>query len=214
MSIFLKATLSGWYPAFLNPVVDLILSNPQCKEILDIGTGPGTLPQLLIRKDSSLNITGVDTSSSMIKEAHRRISHKKVIFDLQEVSHPFPFEKHQFDAITICSVLFLLNDTIKNDLLKEALRVLKPKGRIIILTPSGKKAIISSLIEVWKYPFSKYNFTFPIWKLATTHSARKWQNQKYLAQFTKKLQLNYEKKLAFNNNATIEIISKHQQHEK
>jgi ubiquinone/menaquinone biosynthesis C-methylase UbiE len=194
MWIFLKATLSGWYPAFLNPVVDLILSNPQCKEILDIGTGPGSLPQLLCRKDPSLNITGIDTSSSMINEAHRRNSFKNISFDLQEANHPLPFEKNQFDAITICSVLFLLNDSIKNDLLKEALRVLKPKGRIIILTPSGKKAIISSLIEVWKYPFSKYNFTFPIWKLATTHSARKWQNQKYLAQFTKKLQLNYEKK--------------------
>jgi 2-polyprenyl-3-methyl-5-hydroxy-6-metoxy-1,4-benzoquinol methylase len=78
MSIFLKATQSGWYPEFLNPVVDSVLVNPKHKQILDIGTGPGTLPQMLISKDSGLQITGIDISKSMIDKARRRVSHKNV----------------------------------------------------------------------------------------------------------------------------------------
>lgn len=88
------------------------------------------------------------------------------------------------------------------------MRVLKPGGKIIILTPSGMKPILSSFIEMWDYRFSIYNFTFPIWKLATTGGARKWQRQKWSEKYAKENQLNYRTTLTFNNNATIEIISK------
>ena len=208
MSIFLKATRSGWYPEFLNPVVDSVLGNPKYKQILDIGTGPGTLPQMLINKDSGLQISGIDISKSMIDEARKTVSHKNVSFEYQEENKPLPFTTEQFDVVTFCSVLFLLDDSIKTILMNEAIRILKPGGKIIILTPSGRKPILSSFFEVWQYPFSINNFTFPVWKIATTRGARKWQRQKWSEKYAKENQLSYTKSLAFNNNATIEIISK------
>jgi ubiquinone/menaquinone biosynthesis C-methylase UbiE len=207
MSIFSKATKSGWYPQFLNPVVEAITRNSQNHTILDIGTGPGTLPEMLIMKDSGLKITGIDIDSTMIDEAKSRLSHLNVSFQNQKVNAPLQFVNEQFDVVTFCSVLFLLDDTIKTGLMNEAVRVLKANGRIIILTPSGKKPILSAFIEVWRYKFSFNNFTFPIWKIATTRGGRKWQRQKWLESYAMVNHLNYSCSLTFNNNATIEIIS-------
>ncbi len=208
MSIFIKATKSGWYPEFLNPVVETIVSNTENRTILDIGTGPGTLPQMLIQKDSSLQITGIDIDTTIIDEAKRGRFHKNVSFQYQKINAPLQFASEQFDVVTFCSVLFLVKDDIKSDLMNEALRILKPNGQIIILTPSGKKPILSSLIEVWKYKFSFNNFTFPIWKIATTRGGKKWQRQKWLENYSVENKLNYTANLTFNDNATIEIISK------
>jgi ubiquinone/menaquinone biosynthesis C-methylase UbiE len=208
MSIFIKATRSGWYTEFLNPVVETITSNAENHTVLDIGTGPGTLPKMLIQKDSSLQITGIDINTTMINEARKNVSHKNVSFQYQKINAPLEFADKQFDVVTFCSVLFLVDDNIKAELMNEALRVLKPNGKIIILTPSGKKSILSSFIEVWRYNFSFNNFTFPIWKIATTRGARKWQRQKWLEHFAKDNKLNYTVTLTFNNNATIETISK------
>jgi len=208
ISVFSKATKSGWYPEFLNPIIDVITRNAEQTKILDIGTGPGTLPQMLIEKDSSLQIVGIDIDSVMIDEARRRFTHKNVTYQNQKINAALDFPDVQFDVVTFCSVLFLVDDSIKTNLMNEAIRVLKPNGKIIILTPSGRKSIISSFLEVWKYPFSFNNFTFPIWKITTTNGGRKWQRQKWLESYARDNQLNYTSSLTFNNNATLETISK------
>lgn len=212
ISVFSKATKSGWYTEFLNPVINVITRNAEQTKILDIGTGPGTLPQMLIAKDSSLQIIGIDIDSVMIDEARRRFAHKNVSYQNQKINAALDFPNNQFDVVTFCSVLFLVDDSTKTNLMNEAIRVLKPNGKIIILTPSGRKSILSSFLEVWKYPFSLNNFTFPIWKIATTRGGRKWQRQKWLESYARDNHLNYTSTLTFNNNATLETISKHINH--
>ena len=207
-SIFLKATDSGWYPEFLKPVVETVTTQTENKKILDIGTGPGTLPQLLIKKDSSLQITGIDIDTAMIDEARKRLTHKNVSYQYEKINASLEFADKEFDVVTFCSVLFLLDDSSKTFLMNEALRVLKPNGKIVILTPSGRKSILSALIEVWQYPFTFNNWTFLVWKAATTFGGRKWQKQKWLDQYSKKKELNYSTSLTFNNNASIETITK------
>lgn len=207
MNLFLKATQSAWYSHFLNPVVEAISNSTKNLKILDVGSGPGTLAQLLNEKEAQFEITGIDVSKKMIEEAKKRVSHKNISFQNQKVNAPLAFADKQFDVVTFCSVLFLVEDKLKAKLIQEALRVLKPNGIIIILTPSGKKSILLSFLEVWKYKFSIYNFTFPIWKIATTRSGRKWQRQKWLEKFVSENKLKYSKSFTFNDNATIEIIT-------
>lgn len=207
MSLFLKATNSGWYPEFLNPVVDSITQNSNNIKILDVGTGPGTLPKILAMKNTDLQIVGIDIDTSMIDEA-RKLNYKNVSFDYEKINAPLAFSDNQFDVVTFCSILFLVDDNEKENLLNEALRVLKPNGQIIILTPSGKKSIVSAFVEVWRYKFSFNNFTFPIWKIATTHSARKWKKKNWASQYAAQQKVKYTSSLTFNENATIEIITK------
>jgi ubiquinone/menaquinone biosynthesis C-methylase UbiE len=207
-SIFLKAQESGWYPAFLKPVVEAVLSEGSSKRVLDIGTGPGTLLSFLIEKDSSLQLTGIDIDTSMIDEAKRRLKHKNVSFEYEKINAPLDFEDAQFDVVTFCSVLFLVDEETKNLLLNEALRVLKPNGKIIVLTPSGQRSFLSAFKEVWNFPSSKNNWTYLIWKTLTKFGGRKWQKQKWLAAFAEKNGLEYTSSLTFNNNASIETITK------
>jgi len=138
-SIFLKAQDSGWYPEFLKPVVETVAVIEGNKKILDIGTGPGKLPELLIKHDTSMQITGIDIDTAMIDEARKRLTHKNVSYQYEKINAPLEFADNEFDAVTFCSILFLLDDSTKTLLMNEALRVLKLNGKIIILTPSGRK---------------------------------------------------------------------------
>jgi ubiquinone/menaquinone biosynthesis C-methylase UbiE len=118
------------------------------------------------------------------------------------------FKNEEFDVVTFCSVLFLVDDSTKSFLMFEALRVLKPGGKIIVLTPSGKKSRFTAFSEVWSFPFSRYNWTYIIWKTVTSAGGKKWQQEKWLASFSKKNELKYESILTFNDNASLEIITK------
>ena len=205
--VFLKATKSGWYPLFLKPVVDTISLDKRYKQVLDVGTGPGKLAELLIQKDSNFQFTGIDINTIYIDEAKRRVKHPNVSFHYGKANEKLEFADDEFDVVTFCSVLFLLDDITKTFLMNEAIRVLNPDGKIIVLTPSGKKTIMSSLIEVWRYPFSSTNWTFIIWKTSTTRSARIWQHKNWLADFSAKQSLRYASTHIFNNNATVETIA-------
>ncbi|MFI5137246.1 MAG: class I SAM-dependent methyltransferase [Sphingobacteriales bacterium] len=205
-SIFLKAQNSGWYPAFLQPVVNAVSESRGADKILDIGTGPGKLPELLITHNPGLKITGIDTDANMIEEARKRLSHENVRFRYQEPGLPLDFNNNAFDIVMFCSVLFLLSENTKSLLMREALRVLKPGGKIIILTPTGKKSIAGAFTEVWRFPYSKNNWTFMVWRLLTSTQGKHWQKQKWSAQYANEHQ--YQFSYVFNNNATLEIITK------
>lgn len=207
-SLFLKATDSGWYPLFLNPVVDTILSIEKHVQILDIGTGPGSLPELLILRDSHLHVTAIDIDSNFINVARERLNHPHVKFEHQTLGGPIVYPNGHFDIVCFCSVLFLLDDGTKSLLMQEALRVLKSGGKVIVLSPSGSKPIFSSFFEVWSYPYAPTNWTFIVWKTATSTKAKNWQKERWLEKYADEGQLQYHRHSVFNNNATLEIITK------
>jgi ubiquinone/menaquinone biosynthesis C-methylase UbiE len=200
-SIFFSVHDSEWYPSLLHPVWQHIIKDRKNKYVLDIGTGPGKLPELLIRSDESLQITGVDISAAMINEAHKRISHENISFVLHERNVPLPFSTNRFDVVTFCSVLFLLDANARASMLSEALRVLKPDGQIIVLTPSGMKPILSGYqgARLW---------TFIAWKIFTSGAGHAWQSEKWLFQQSKLMNVKYEHHWVFDDNASMEILIK------
>jgi ubiquinone/menaquinone biosynthesis C-methylase UbiE len=129
-SIFQKATNNGSYLEFPKPVVENISAIEGTRKILDIGTGPGTLPQLLINNNSNLQITGIDVNTAM------SISRENIIYQYQKINSALEFDDSQFDMVTFCSVLFFVDDRIKTFSMSEAVRVIKPNGKIV-LSPTG-----------------------------------------------------------------------------
>lgn len=206
-SVFLTAQDSSWYPLFLAPVVETVVTS-EAQTILDIGTGPGKLTELLIKRKGTLKITGIDIDSQMILEAKKRVKHENIHFEKQIINEKLNFMDASFDIVTFCSVLFLLDDDTKTFLLKEALRVLKPKGKIIILSPSGKKSVFSAILEMFSFSLNSYNWTFFIWKFFTSARARIWQKDLWLANYSKEKDVSYKHELTFRNNASLEIIEK------
>ena len=208
MSLFLKATQSTWYREFLKPAAEAILRDPALKRILDIGTGPGQLPLLLYSLDPGLLITGIDIDRAMIDEARINPDAGNISWFYQKRDAPLEFANDEFDAVTLCSVLFLVNDQTKSWLLQEALRVLKPGGKVIVLTPTGLKSIVSAFPEARTFRPSVYNWTFPIWRMATSRRGRAWQKQNWLPGYSTTESLAYSTSLVFKNHAKIETITK------
>lgn len=203
----MMAQQSGWYPQFLQPVANAVNSSIKIGSVLDIGTGPGTLPALL-KENNQLQITGTDISSSMIQRAKENVKASNVTFFVQDSNSFKSIPDSTFDVITICSVLFLLETKTRSNLLDEATRLLKPSGKIIVLTPSNKKSFLFALKDVWRFPFSKYNWTFFIWKTVTADRGNTWQKEKWLLQYSQSKQFEYTISNVFYDYATIEIITK------
>ncbi|MDX2174150.1 MAG: class I SAM-dependent methyltransferase [Bacteroidota bacterium] len=208
MSPFEKATESGWYPHFLQPVIDSINNQGHNLKILDLGTGTGKLPELLITQDSTHYITGIDIDSVFIKNAKVRVNHPHVNFDFQKINSKLDFPDSSFDIVTICSVLFLIDDATKQLLYSEALRILKPEGKIIVLTPSGKKSRISAFSDLRRFKNPKYNWTYILWKNLTMSGGQRWLENNWLKNMASENHLSYNSTLVFDENAYIEIITK------
>lgn len=189
-----------WYRKFLTPVVDEVASQTK---LLDIGTGSGKLLQMIATAKST-TCYGIDTSESMLIEARKKLGNTNIILQKTEPNKPYPFEDSSFDYITICNVLFNLNDVINDNILKEAQRILKKGGKVIVLTPTGN----GNLLKLTKNYFSIKNLGMYIWFYATKSRAKYWNNTKYLKNYSKKYNLKYNRKTTLNGFALIEILVK------
>lgn len=98
--------------------------------ILDVGTGPGIVANLL--SDMGHNVTGVDVSESMLKMAQENSKslHNSLIL-VQGDGERLPFESGSFDAVVNRYVLWTLPDP--KIALAEWKRVLRPGGRLIVV---------------------------------------------------------------------------------
>jgi phosphatidylethanolamine/phosphatidyl-N-methylethanolamine N-methyltransferase len=118
------------------PIVDLFLK-PQKRELfqqinilpfgrlLEIGVGNGTHLHFYKTHD----ITGIDTSSTMLEVARKqKINNIKLI---QMNGESLLFEDQSFDYVVLSHTIAVVDNPEK--LLEESYRILKPKGKIFIL---------------------------------------------------------------------------------
>jgi SAM-dependent methyltransferase len=99
------------------------------KKILDIGSGKGN--HLVGFKRNGLEVYGIDKRKECLEAL--------VDFDIRDCNlekEPLPFEDNTFDFVFSKSVLEHVVNT--DNFLKEALRVLKPGGVAVILTPDWR----------------------------------------------------------------------------
>lgn len=97
------------------------------KMILDVGCGVGIYVERLRR--FSDRVYGVDIESSRVAEAARRLPNLAVAR-----AEELPFPQDQFDVVLLHEVIeHVEDDTI---VVREAYRVTKPHGRIVIFAPN------------------------------------------------------------------------------
>lgn len=113
-----------------------IISKKKPKNILDIATGTGDLAINLTKTDAS-EIIGLDISEGMLKVGRKKILKKQLDSTIKMVigdSENLPYENNSFDAI---SVAFGVRNFENLEIgLAEILRVLKPKGLLVVLETS------------------------------------------------------------------------------
>lgn len=121
--------------------------------VLDLGSGAGVDVFLAANKVGSKgHVVGVDMTNEMVKRANenaRKHGYKNVEFKLGEIED-LPLEDNSVDVIISNCVINLSTDKLKT--YKEAYRVLKPGGRILIsdLVSEGKlPEEIKNNFEAW-----------------------------------------------------------------
>ncbi len=187
-----------WYEKFLSPVIKEVTTNDK---VLDIGTGSGKLLELLHNKTNSVN-TGIDTNNSMLQEAQIKLHKIKVDLVQIEPNKNLPLKNSSFHIISICNVLFNLNEKSVYKILNESIRIIKKGGKIIILSPTGKGGILKLTAKF----FSIKNLGIYIWYFATKNRAAEWTNNLILKEYCRKNNLKYNRKFTLNGFAQLETI--------
>lgn len=114
--------------ATFKPLYEKIIDNiklTQTSSILDVGCGTGVFLSLI--KQSNCSITGIDISQNAIDIARQDLPGG--VFEQGEMEH-LPFADSTFDLVTGNNCFQFTNDPFKA--MKEAFRVLKLKGKLII----------------------------------------------------------------------------------
>ena len=136
-----------WHRKKFEKVASLV---PNCSKVLDIGCGPGSFSYILNQISHSSSVLGIDIAESQIDYAKEFImpTLKNGEF-LRYEGEQIPFKDNSFDCITLIEVIEHL--TVKNSrkLINEAMRLLVPKGKLIITTPNYKShwPILEMLLE-------------------------------------------------------------------
>ena len=176
---FLNDLLSlGRTKAWRRVVTSIIAPKPGMK-ILDIAAGTGSSSRPLV--DKGAEVTALDFSQGMIEQGRKQ--NKNINF-VQGDALKLPFEDNAFDVTTIS--FGLRNTSTTDKALKEALRVTKDGGRIVVaefshpVNPIFKKIYLNYLMRALPVIVKKISKN-PDAYIYLAESIRAWPDQAELA---------------------------------
>lgn len=194
-----------WYRLFLIPAIDELRTLPPDAKVLDAGTGPGKFIELA-QEHWPLSYVGVDVDEAMLAEARQRPALAKVPLFKTKPGRRLPFDDAAFDAVCLCSVLFTVPDP--RPLLQETLRVLRPGGKLVVLTPTGQDSFKQELMVLSRLKFGMRNGSFLLWRNMTRSGGRRWAAGNILPDAAEENGLVYSRQLVFNGFAVVETLVK------
>jgi ubiquinone/menaquinone biosynthesis C-methylase UbiE len=120
-------------PLYRRVVADVAAAGlPSGAIVLDVGTGPGTLPLLVAQRSPDLSLTGVDLSPEMIARATAAADIRStravspIRFQIADVAQ-LPFDDESFDLVVSTIGMHHWADLTGG--LREVVRVLRPGAR-------------------------------------------------------------------------------------
>jgi demethylmenaquinone methyltransferase/2-methoxy-6-polyprenyl-1,4-benzoquinol methylase len=103
-------------------------------EVLDVATGTGDVAIEFAHRSRARHIVGLDRSAGMLEVARRKIGRLELDGRIEVIEGDaldLPFDDGTFDAVTIAFGLRNLPDYAAG--VREMARVLKPRGRLLVL---------------------------------------------------------------------------------
>lgn len=105
--------------------------------VLDVACGPGNTTRSLVGEVGPAGLAvGVDSSATMLAQAVEETPAGDPVAYLRADGADLPFEDATFDAVSCYGALYLMDDPFAS--LREMVRVLKPGGRIAVLTTCAR----------------------------------------------------------------------------
>ncbi|MEL6461555.1 MAG: class I SAM-dependent methyltransferase [Cyanobacteria bacterium J06621_15] len=99
--------------------------------ILDVACGTGEFERLLLDKNPTQRITGVDISEKMLDIAKEKCRDYSNVEFHQTSANSLPFANHSFDVVVCANAFHYFEKPLVA--LSEMKRVVKPNGKLIIL---------------------------------------------------------------------------------
>jgi ubiquinone/menaquinone biosynthesis C-methylase UbiE len=139
-----------WWAPVLAPSARAVLDGVAAEieagrtNVLDLGTGTGTLARTMLRRWPSVRVTGIDLSDEMIRATQRHAEEELTAEQLarldlrQAAADRLPFDDRSFDAAVSSFVLQLVPN--RQAVYREVARVLRPGGRFAFVTWLGHRA--------------------------------------------------------------------------
>lgn len=127
-----------WAGVFAKPLYRRVVADvaaaglPPGATVLDVGTGPGTLPLLVAKRSPDLSVTGVDLSAEMIDRATAAADIRAtpaaspINFQVADVAQ-LPFDDESIDLVV--STISMHHWANLASGLREVVRVLRPGAR-------------------------------------------------------------------------------------
>jgi ubiquinone/menaquinone biosynthesis C-methylase UbiE len=125
------------------------------QSVYEVGCGTGRLAERLLKRvlPSSASYTGTDISQVMISIARQRLMPYEKRTNLTQSNGSVHIElmENTVDRVLSTYVLDLLSDADIRSLIAEAYRVLKPDGRLCLVSLTNGVTIISKIVStLWK----------------------------------------------------------------
>ncbi len=115
-------------------VVAMLDIPPQKREVLDAGCGSGSLTIEVKRKFPNSVLSAVDADSRILEIAKKKaVTMQQEILFRKSFLQEMPFEDYSFDVVYSSLVFHHLNSDTKMRAMKEIYRVLKPKGKLVLI---------------------------------------------------------------------------------
>jgi SAM-dependent methyltransferase len=133
------------------------------QRVLDLGSGAGEFTALLAT--SGTQPVGVEIAQTAVDRALQH--HPDLDFRLAPIDGPLPLEDNSFDVVWASEVLEHIADTARA--LSEIRRVLVPRGRLLVTTPShGRLRVALGGIERFSEPLGDHLHLYTRGSLAET----------------------------------------------
>jgi demethylmenaquinone methyltransferase/2-methoxy-6-polyprenyl-1,4-benzoquinol methylase len=132
-----------------SPRVALVNSMPDKPiSVLDLCAGTCSNSILIAKNKPLSKITALDQSAEMLRLAERKIK-KYGLVNVEILAGDatnIDFNDNTFDFVLLSLVLHEMNETLRNDILREAKRVVKETGNIIVIEWARPKKLVQRLL--------------------------------------------------------------------
>lgn len=140
------------------------------QKVLEVGFGTGcTLVKMARHTGEEGEIYGIDVTFEMVERARKRIKEEKLgekVRLSQADARSLPYRSDIFDAVYMAFTLELFDTPDIMGVLKESKRVLKPTGKLVVVSiPKGgyEKSLVLRLYETLHKIFPRYATCRPIY---------------------------------------------------